>query len=30
LRVVPDAGLRQLELYFSEALLAEIEVKDTP
>ena len=30
LRVVPDAGLRQLQFYLGEALLAEIKVKDTP
>jgi hypothetical protein len=30
LGVVPDGGFRQLQLYLGEALLAEIEVKDTP
>jgi hypothetical protein len=30
LGVLPDFGLRQLELYLSEPLLAFIEVKDTP
>jgi hypothetical protein len=30
LRVVPDAGLGQLQLYLGEAFLAVIEVKDTP
>ena len=29
-RVVPDAGLRQFQLYLGEALLAIGEVKDTP
>jgi hypothetical protein len=27
---VPDAGLGQLQLYLGEALLAVVEVKDTP
>ena len=30
LGVVPDAGLAQFEFYFLQAVLADIEVKDTP
>jgi hypothetical protein len=30
LRIVPDAGFAQFQLYFGESFLAYIEVKDTP
>jgi len=30
IRIVPDVALGQLEFYFLEAVLALVEVKDTP
>jgi hypothetical protein len=30
LGIIPDTGFSQFQLYFGEALLAIIEVKDTP
>jgi hypothetical protein len=29
-RVIPDTGFGQFQLYFGQAFLASIEVKDTP
>jgi hypothetical protein len=30
LRIIPDAGFSQFQIYFGEAFLAQVKVKDTP